>query len=291
MTCTVAMATGLTSMRGNLLAQSHDCGHNWETLRVQLVVPGSGNRYLRTCGPYDDNLMPILSEKGIGIVGFARPAMDFPPYPGQPEYISEDELMSSSNSAREWVNTWSENMTQYGTRGFMGGSAIGRMLIDANEGYLCEGANLVYGDPSNHAIHGPMTDQVYACGNFFINSKLKVKAEAGIGAGYNRAKRVWKLLVDRQYDCCVMESPPHRGTENMPYFGAGITLPYFMSIFRDHGDLAPEEGRMSHYVPEERGQEVVCCHGMVYYTKCAALSDSPGALARRPNALWLPLVV
>jgi hypothetical protein len=78
MTCTMAMATGLTSMRGNLLAQSHDCEHNWETLRVQLVIPEVGNRYLRTCGPNEDDLMPTLSEKGIAVVGFAL-CSGFPP--------------------------------------------------------------------------------------------------------------------------------------------------------------------------------------------------------------------
>jgi hypothetical protein len=273
MTCTSAMATGLTSTRGNLLGQSHDCGHNWETLRVRLIVPRTGNRYLTTCGPNDDDLMPTLNEKGLAVVGFARPTPDFVPYPGNPERITEDELLRASNSARDYINTASENMTRFGTRGFMGGGSIGRMLVDTREGYLFEGANFIYGDSANHAIHGPMTDQVFASGNFFINSQLKVKAEEGIGAGYTRAKRAWKLLVDRQYDCCVMESSPFRGRENLPRYGAGITLPYFMSIFRDHGDLDPEKGRLSNYVPEERGQEVICCHGMVYYTKAAVICN------------------
>ena len=289
MTCTVAMATGLTSLRGNLLGQSHDCGfqQDWHTLRVQLVIPEAGNRYLRTCGPNDDNLMPILSEKGIAVTGFARPAPDFPPYPGKPKRITEDELMRTSNSAREYVNTWSKNMTQYGTSGFMGASSIGRMAVDTKEGYMYEGANWVYGDPANYAIHGPMTDQVFACGNFFVNSILREKAQTGIGMGYNRAKRVWELLIDRQYDCFVEETPPHKGRETMPYFGAGISLPYFMSIFRDHGNLQPDEGRMSNYVPEERGREAVCFHGMVWYTKCAVISNVVEDHTDLFSCLWM----
>jgi len=287
MTCSAALATGLTSFRGNLLAQSHDTGHFWETLRIQLVIPEKGNRYLKTCGPGQDNLIPILSEKGIGIVGFARPSMEFPAYPGTPKYVTEDELIMTSNNAREYINTWSENMTQYGTSGFMGGSSIGRMMVDTKEGYLFEGANWIYGDPANHAIHGPMTDQVFACGNFFVNSRLKGKAEAGIGAGYNRAKRIWELLIDRQHDCCVMEAPHHRGSENMPYFGAGITLPYFMSIFRDHGSLPPAESRMSNYVPEERGREAVCIHGLNYYTKCATICNVVEDHTDLFSCLWI----
>ena len=287
MTCTGAMATGLTSLRGNLLAQSHDCGHNWENLRIQLVVPREGNRYLKTCGPGEDQLIPILSEKGIGISVFGRPTPDFPPYQGVPECVTEDELMRTSNSAMEWVNTWSKNMTQYGTPGFMGSGSIARMLVDTKEGYLCEGANWIYNDPANHAIHGPMTDQVFACGNFFVNSKLKVKAEAGIGAGYNRAKRAWKLLIDRQYDCCMMEAPPHKGAENMPYFGAGISLPYLMSIFRDHGNLSPQEGRISNYVPEERGQEALCIHGLVYYTKGSTICNIVENHTDLFSCLWM----
>jgi hypothetical protein len=287
MTCSAALATGLTSFRGNLLAQSHDTGHFWGTLRIQLVIPGKGNRYLKTCGPGPDNLIPILSEKGIGIVGFARPSMEFPAYPGTPKRITEDELIMTSNSAREYISTWSENMTRYGTNGFMGGSSIGRMMVDTKEGYLFEGANWVYGDPANHAIHGPMTDQVFACGNFFVNSRLKGKAEAGIGAGHNRAKRIWELLIDRQYDCSVMETPHPPEAANMPYYGAGITLPYFMSIFRDHGSLPPVENRMSNYVPEERGQEAVCIHGLHYYTKCATICNIVEDHTDLFSCLWM----
>jgi hypothetical protein len=77
-----------------------------------------------------------------------------------------------SNSAREWVDLWSENVTKYGFPPVEGG-AIGRMLVDINENYLLEGANWIYGDPANHAIHGPMTDHVFACASFFVNTKLK----------------------------------------------------------------------------------------------------------------------
>jgi hypothetical protein len=231
MTCTMAMATGLTSVRGNLLGWAQDCGHEWETLRVSLVTPKKGNRYLKHCGPVPDEHFPILNEKGITVAGFHRSGREFPPYPGKPKYITEDELMQISNSASEYVDALSENMTRYGTPGFKGNSAIGRIIMDVKEGYLFEGANVAYGDPSNHAIHGPMTDQVFACGNFFINSKLKVKVEEGIGVGYNRAKRAWELLIDRQYDCCNLESPSHKGMETMPHLGAGITLPYFIKAF------------------------------------------------------------
>ncbi len=287
MTCTAALATGLTSFRGNLVAQSHDCGHSWETIRIHLVIPEKGYRYLETCGPGPDNLTPILNEKGIATVGFGRPAMQFPPYPGTPKRINDAELMMTSNSAREYLKAWSANMAQYGTDGFMGGSSIGRMMIDTKEGYMFEGANLVYGDPANHAIHGPMTDQVFACANFFVNSTLKGKAEAGIGAGYNRAKRVWKLLIERQYDCCVMETPHPPESANIPYYGAGITLPYFMSIFRDHGSLPPADGRMSHYVPEERGSEAVCIHGINFYTKCVTICNVVEDHTDLFSCLWM----
>jgi hypothetical protein len=73
-----------------------------------------------------------------------------------------------------------------------------------------------------------VNDQVFSVA-IFINSKLKVKAEAGIGAGYTRAKRVWKLLVDRQYDCSVDEAPPPK--ERKPYFLCRIST-HMMNIFQ-----------------------------------------------------------
>jgi hypothetical protein len=30
---------------------------------------------------------------------------------------------------------------------------------------------------------------------------------------------------------------------------------------------------MSHYVPEERGQKAICCHGTIYYTKSATICN------------------
>ncbi len=273
MACTQSMVTGLTSFRGNLLGWAQDTGHNWETLRISLVIPEKGSRYLKHCGPVPDEHFPILSEKGIAVAGFQRQAHGCLPYPGTPKHITEDELMMTSSSAREYVGKLSENMTQYGTPGFKGNSAIGRMIMDAQEGYLFEGANIAYGDPSNHAIHGPITDQVFACANFFVNAKLKVKAEEGIGLGYTRAKRMWELLIDRQYDCCNVEVPETQQEGYAPHMGIGITLPYFMSIFRDHGNLPPEEARLSSYIPEERGQGTICCHGATDYTKDAVICN------------------
>jgi hypothetical protein len=284
--CTAALATGIMSMRGNLLAQAHDTNHDWETIRVELVFPQDGNRFLKSCGPGPGNLIPTLNEKGVSIVGFFRPAREFPPFPGEPKYISEDELMRRANSAREYISLWSENMTQYGTPGFMGGGSIGRMLVDSNEGYMIEGANCAYGDPTNHAIHGPMTDQVFACANFFVNSKLKMRVESGVGLGYNRAKRLWELLIERQYDCCAMEIKP-AGKSDLPFYGSGIALPYFMSIFRDHGDLSPAEGRMSKYIPEERGNKAVCCHGINTHTKCVTICNPVEDHTDLLSCLWL----
>lgn len=282
MTCTAALATGITSAKGNLLGQSYDTGYDWESIRVQISIPENGNRYLKAVGLGQDGLGPILNEKGIGRVGFARTTRPFPPYAGKPEYISEDELMRTANNAREWVNLWSENVTRYGVPPAEGGS-IGRLLVDINEGYLLEGANWTYGDPANHAIHGPMADQVFACANFYVDAKLKRRVELGIGAGYTRAKRAWELLIDRQYDCSVSE-PGFRGP---PSFGSGITLTYFMSIFRDHGNLLPEEALMSTYVPEERGRESVCCHGMAFHTKCAKICHSVDYHTNLFSCLWM----
>jgi len=287
MACSAALATGLTSVRGNLLGQSYDTGYDWESIRVQLVIPEKGNRYLKSVGIGPEGLGPTLNEKGIGKVGFSRPTVQFPPYPGTPEYLSEDELMRISNSTREYVDLWSENMTRYGIPTTEGGS-IGRMLVDIKEGYLLEGANWIYGDPANHAIHGPMTDQVFACANFFVNTQLKKRAEWGIGAGYTRAKRVWELLIDRQYDCSINEpGMSNVNPRGLPHFGGGITLPYFMSILRDHGDLSPDEGRMSTYMPEDRGKESICCHGVVFHTKCAKICNPVENHTNLFSCLWM----
>ena len=84
-----------------------------------------------------------------------------------------------------------------------------------------------------------------------------------------------------------METPRHEGSENMPYFGTGITLPYFMSIFRDHGNLPPAESRISNYVPEERGREAVCIHGINYYTKCATICNLVEDHTDLFSCLWI----
>jgi hypothetical protein len=125
-------------------------------------------------------------------------------------------------------------------------------------GYCLEGANFVYDDPANYVVHGPMYDQVFASANFYISRRLKMLAESGIGAGYARAKRLWELLVDRQYDATVMQ----------PKMG-GISLSYFMKCLRDHGNVKPEDGRLSSYISEERGDSALCCHGLWEYTSNA----------------------
>jgi hypothetical protein len=161
------------------------------------------------------------------------------------------------------MQLWSENVTRYGTDDPGGGQA--QLIVDPMEGYLLEAANWVYENPANHAIQGPMTDQIFAHANFFVAKRLK-QHEIGIGAGYNRAKRMWELLIDRQYDSTTYRNP-------------GMSLSYLMSCFRDHGNLSPEEGRMSTYVPEERGNNPICVHGLSSYSAhahiCVVTADYP----------------
>jgi hypothetical protein len=223
----------------------------WTGLR--LVIPEEGNRYL-VIGDF----WPLLNEKGVVLSQGFRGARDFPPYPGTPEYISDVELLRICDSAAEYVKLWSKNMTEYGSsRG-----AECTLVVDPKEGYCLEGSNLVYSDPANHAIHGPMTDQVFVSANFFISERLKRLAEAGIGLGYTRAKRLWEMLIDRQYDSITQQPSEFSG-------GSGITLAYLMSCLRDHGNISPEEGKMSSFVPEERGQGALCNHGETDYTSNA----------------------
>ena len=252
--CTEAFVIGLTALTGNMNGQCVDSQPGMWPGFIRLVTPEKGNRYLMVG---DDGFFGLLNEKGVALSGGFRPAREFPPYPGpgNPEYRTHAERLRIANSAAEFVKDWSEDYTRYGSP--MGSNCT--LVVDTKEGYCLEGANFVYGDPANHAIHGPMTDQVFVSGNFFISRRLKAHAEAGIGAGYNRAKRLWKLLIDRQYDCCVMHPSP-------PSHGGGITLPYFMKCLRDHGNVPPEEGRMSCYLAEERGDEALCCHGIFEYT-------------------------
>jgi hypothetical protein len=255
--CTEALVTGLTSLKGNMNGQNVDSmvGMDMWPGFFRLVIPEEGNRYI-VAGEGD--FFVLVNEKGLCWTGGFRPAKTFPPYSGTPEYLSRGELARISDSAAEYVELWSKNFTKYGTPG----GSVCTLIVDPKEGYLLEGANFVYGDPANHNIQGPMTDQVFVSGNFFVSERLKGFAEAGIGAGYTRAKRMWELLIDRQYDCSVMQPSPPAG-------GGGISLPYFMSCWRDHGDIPPEEGRMSAYVPEERGEGVLCAHGITEYTSNA----------------------
>jgi len=243
MSCTQAMVLGLTSRKGNLNAQNGDepiSSVPWDKILVKLVIPEKGYRYL-SHGHFSGFPLPTLNEKGVCATYAGRFSQNLPLYPGKAEYLSIDDLMRISGSAREYVQRWEENFTKYG-----GILNVGWTIVDPTEGYYIEGLNYIYGDPANHSVQGPMTDMVFAAGNFFLTERFK-QYEVG-GCGYNRAKRVWQMLIDRQYDCVV-------GT---PY---GIALPYFMSIWRDHGNISPEEQRMSDYVPEERGAFTVCCHG------------------------------
>jgi hypothetical protein len=260
--CTQGFATGITSLGGNRNGQCVDSPVGWWSGYLTLVIPDEGNRYLMVG---DGNVFPLINEKGIVLSGGLRPAKKFAPYPGKPKYIPRTELLRVSDSAAEFVKLWAENHTEYGTP--EGSNCT--LVVDTKEGYCLEGANFVYGDASNHAVHGPMTDQVFASANFFISTRLKAQAEAGIGAGYNRAKRLWELLVDRQYDCITLQpSLPSQDEGTMPpsYHGGGITSSYFMKCLRDHGNVTPEEGRSSCYLAEERGQSALCVHGQFEYT-------------------------
>jgi hypothetical protein len=283
MSCTQAMALGLTSQKGNMNAQNGDesAGEpSWEHLLVRLVIPEKGYRYL--CHERSIELptfeVPTLNEKGVSVTEPGKFSQAFPPYPGRAEYLSLEELLKSSGSAREYVQKWEENFTQYGYT-----SNVGRTIVDPKEGYYIEGVNFVYGDPKNHAVHGPMTDQVFAAGNFLVTERFK-QYEMGIGAGYNRAKRIWQMLIDRQYDCAVMSSAKTpEGYES----SIGITLPYFMSIWRDHGNISPEEQRNSCYVPEERGALTVCCHGSAHRTAKCVISLSVERHTNLLSCMWM----
>lgn len=249
--CTQAIVTGLTSSpEGNMAGQNIDPlrGVNLATeLYMQLVVPPDGGyRYLVVKGDHPPMDCVLLNEKGVGIVGggrFPPPTLPESPDPSKQVFGS---LMKESNSAKEFVEKWGGNLTKYG--GAMGGG--GKFIIDPNEGYLVEYANWVYDNPENHHIFGPMTDQIFVASNFYISEKL-APYQAGIGLGYNRSKRLWQLLVDRQF-----ESP----TEGP---GMGITLPYFMNCFRDHGNVSPEQQqKTSNYASEGDGSLSVCIHGL-----------------------------
>jgi dipeptidase len=283
MSCTQAMALGLTSQKGNMNGQNGDesAGEpSWEHLLVRLTIPENGYRYLsheRSIElPNFD--VPTLNERGVSVTEPGKFSQVFPPYPGKAEYLSLEELLKTSGSAREYVQKWAENFTQYGYT-----SNVGRTIVDPGEGYYIEGVNFVYGDPTNHAVHGPMTDQVFAAGNFLVTERFK-RYEMGIGAGYNRAKRIWQLLIDRQYDCAVMSSAK---TPDGFESSIGITLAYFMSVWRDHGNITPEEQRKSCYVPEERGALTVCCHGSAHRTAKCVISVSAEHYPNLLSCMWM----
>jgi hypothetical protein len=271
--CTGALVTGLTSAGGgNMVAQTVDLFVPfWQNIKIELVTPKKGYRYFAAGDEFGP--MGILNEKGVGTTNFFRGARVIPyPGPDKPQYINGGELMRQADSARKYVELWSENVTKYGIE-FPGG-AWAYLITCPKEGYLLEVANWVYNDPANHAIHGPMTDQVFAHANFFVSKRLKA-VEAGIGLGYIRAKRMWQLLIDRQFDSCMSSS-------------RGLSLAYLMSCFRDHGNMSPEDDRFSVLgVPEERDQYTICTHGLKGYSTyayiCVARPDHTDLL----SCLWM----
>jgi dipeptidase len=283
MSCTQAMVLGSTSHKGNMNAQNGDetAGERfWEHNLVKLVIPEKGYRYL--CHERSIELptydIPTLNEKGVSTTETGKFSHEFPPYPGKAEYLYLGDLLRTCGSAREYVEKWEENFTRYGYI-----SNVGRTIVDPQEGYYIEGINFAYGDTRNHAVHGPMTDQVFAAGNFLVTERFK-QYELGIGCGYNRAKRVWQLLIDRQYDCAV-------NSIAVTYDGSfesesGITLSYFMNVWKDHGNISPEEQSKSSYVPEERGALTVCSHGATHRTAKCFLSVSVKQYTNLLSCMW-----
>ncbi|MBN1188844.1 MAG: hypothetical protein JXA46_03755 [Dehalococcoidales bacterium] len=255
--CTQALMTGSTCLRGNMTGQCVDSEAGLWPGFLKFVTPEKGNRYL-TVGGFGEEVFPLLNEKGV-VCSQGLRMTRFDPLPaGQPGYTPAGEIMCNSNSASEFVKLWAENYTKFGSP--WGGRC--NLIIDTEMGYCAEGANFAYNDPTNHVIHGPMYDQVFVSANFYISKRLKALAEAGIGAGYNRAKRLSQLLVDRQYDSSML---PRSG---------GISLSYFMKCLRDHGNTKPEESRMGPYISEDRGELALCCHGLNDYTSNAFIGIS-----------------
>jgi hypothetical protein len=255
--CTQAIITGLTSFQGNMTGQCVDGSAGLWPGFLKLVTPESGNRYL-TVGAFGEEVFPLMNEKGVALSQGLRLTRQFPP-PPPGKFVPAGEMMRICNNAPEYVKMWSENYMKQGSP--WGGRC--NLVIDSNAGYCLEGANFIYDDPANYAVHGPMHDQVFASANFYISKRLKIAAEAGIGAGYSRAKRLWQLLIDRQYDSPTMQ--PRSG---------GITLSYFMKCLRDHGNVNPEECRLSSYISEDRGDSALCCHGLWEYTSNAFINVS-----------------
>ncbi|HSW57616.1 MAG TPA: hypothetical protein VLH15_04390 [Dehalococcoidales bacterium] len=255
--CTQALITGLTSFQGNMTGQCVDGSAGQWPGFLKLVTPDSGNRYL-TVGGFGEEVFPLMNEKGVALTQGLRLTRPFPP-PPPGDFVPAGSMMRRCDSAPEYVKMWAENYMKQGAP--WGGRC--NLVIDPKVGYCMEGANFIYNDPSNHVIHGPMCDQVFASANFYISKRLKAAAEAGIGAGYNRARRLWQLLIDRQYDSPTMQ--PRSG---------GITLAYFMHCLRDHGNIKPEESRLSPYISEDRGDSALCCHGSWQYTSNAFINVS-----------------
>jgi hypothetical protein len=262
--CTQAFAIGLTAMLGNLNGQCVDCPITYWPGYLKLVIPPTGNRYLMVG---EGVPFVLMNDKGVILAAGGRHARQLTPVPDAPKNRSKMELLRTCNSAAEFVKAWSEDFAKYGGRG--SGCTL---VVDTKEGYGLEGANVMSKDSPSYAIHGPMTDQVFVSANFFISKRLKAFAEGGVGSGYNRAKRMWQLLIDRQYDTITMQpSRPTLTGDKMPPFtrGGGITPAYFMKCLRDHGNMNPRDGSYSCYVPEERGQGALCCHGLWEYTVAA----------------------
>jgi hypothetical protein len=256
--CTQALVTGLTSLQGNMTGQCVDGSVGLWPGFLKLEVPAKGNRYL-TVGGFAEEIFPLINEKGVACSQGLR-ATRFPPQsPGKPGFVPSGEMMRACNNAPEFVKMWTENYMRHGAP--WGGRC--NLVVDPQMGYCLEGANFVYDDPANYDVHGPMHDQVFASANFYISKRLKTIAESGIGAGYARAKRLWQLLIDRQYDSITMQ----------PKLG-GISLSYFMKCLRDHGNVKPEDGRLSSYISEERGDSALCCHGLLEYTSAAFIGVS-----------------
>ncbi len=268
--CTGALVTGSTSAKGNMVGETTDfVPPRWQNIKVELASPDKGHRYFKG----------VLNEKGVGLTQFYRGARAIPyPDPGKLKRATKDDLLAQADSAKSYMELWSESITKYGTDDVNGAQA--QLIVDPKEGYLLEAANYVYDDPDNHAILGPMNDQVFAHANFFVSKRLK-QVELRIGTGYNRAKRMWELLIDRQYDSITAAN-------------SGVSLSYLMSCFRDHGNLSPEEGRLSIKVPEERGKFTVCSHGLAVYSAhahiCLVREDHTDLLSCLWNTFGQPCI-
>ena len=285
MSCTHAMALGFTSQKGNMNGQNIDNSVKastaplWEGLKVKLVIPKNGYRYLSK--EVASREFPVLNDKGVSFSGAARFTYCCSPLSDKTKSIWDGELIRTSGSAKEYVQKWEENFMECGTD-----DNVGIAIIDPKEGYYIEGISCEHSNPIHHNIQGPITDMVFAAGNYFTTERLK-RYEAGVGCGYTRAKRVWQMLVDRQYDCVTLANAVNHDTSYAP--SSGVTVPYFMSIWRDHGNISPEEQRMSCYVPEERGVLTVCCHSNSVRTICSYFSVSAPEYTNLLSCMWMTL--